>query len=151
MIKYIIRRLIISIPLLLAISFIAFMFIQLAPGNFFDPLKLEPQISKETIAHYESLYHLDKPVVTQYFYWLKNLLRLDLGYSFYYNCPAKRVIFNRLFNTFLLSFVSLIFTWAIALPLGIFAAVHRNRFIDRFFSMLSFIGLSIPALRVLLP
>ena len=144
MLSYIIKRIFISIPLLLAISFITFLFIQIAPGNFFDTLRLEPQISEETIAHYEALYHLDKPVLIQYYYWLKNLLKLDFGYSFHYNCAVKKVILNRLFNTLLLSVVCLIFTWAIALPLGIFAAVHRNRFIDRFFSMLSFIGLSIP-------
>ena len=144
MLSYIIKRIFISIPLLLAISFVTFLFIQIAPGNFFDTLRLEPQISEETIAHYEALYHLDKPVLIQYYYWLKNLLKLDFGYSFHYNCAVKKVILNRLFNTLLLSVVCLIFTWAIALPLGIFAAVHRNRFIDRFFSTLSFIGLSIP-------
>ena len=144
MINYIAKRICISIPLLLAISFLTFLFIQLAPGNFFDTLRLEPQISEETIAHYEALYHLDKPIIIQYFYWLRNLLKLDFGYSFYYNCPVQKVIFYRLFNTLLLSAISLIFTWAIALPLGTFAAVNRNRFIDRFFSVLSFIGLSIP-------
>jgi len=144
MINYIVRRILIAIPLLLAISFITFLFIQLAPGNFFDTLRSDPQVSEDTIAHYEALYHLDKPVFIQYYYWLRNLLKLDLGYSFHYNCPVERVIASRLLNTLLLSLVSLLFTWAIALPLGIFAAVHRNRFIDRFFSMLSFIGLSIP-------
>ncbi len=141
---YILRRILISIPLLLAISFMTFMFIQLAPGNFFDTLRMDPQVSQETIRHYESLYHLDKPSTVQYCFWLKNLLRFDLGYSFFYNSPVTRIIASRLFNTLVLSLSALIFTWTIAIPLGILAAVKRNRPIDKFFQFLSFLGFSIP-------
>ncbi len=144
MIRYIVRRILISIPLLLVMSFVTFLCIQLAPGNFFDTLKLDPQMSEDTIAHYESLYHLDKPVIIQYFYWLKNLVKLDFGYSFFYNTPVAKIIGSRLFNTFILSFASMVFTWLVAIPFGIIAAVNRNRLADRFFSFLSFIGLSIP-------
>ena len=101
-------------------------------------------MSEDTIAHYESLYHLDKPVIIQYFYWLKNLVKLDFGYSFFYNTPVAKIIGSRLFNTFILSFASMVFTWLVAIPFGIIAAVNRNRLADRFFSFLSFIGLSIP-------
>ncbi|MFC1594646.1 ABC transporter permease [Candidatus Omnitrophota bacterium] len=144
MIKYIIRRILIAIPLLLVMTFVAFLFIKLAPGDYFDQLRLDPQISEETIAHYESLYHLDKSVVAQYFYWLRNLLRLDFGYSFLYNAPVSTILRNRLFNTFILSVSSLALTWLVAIPFGIIAAVNRNRFVDKLFSFLSFIGLSIP-------
>lgn len=144
MLRFICKRILIALPLLLAMSFVTFLAINLAPGNFFDSLRMDPQFSEETIQHYESLYHLDKPVVIQYLYWLKNLIKLDFGYSFFYNAPVKKVISSRLLNTLLLSVVSLIFTWLIAIPLGIIAAVNRNRFVDRFFSLLSFIGLSIP-------
>jgi len=145
MINYIIKRILIAIPLILAMSFVTFLAINLAPGNFFDTLRLDPQFSEETIRHYEALYHLDKPVIIQYLYWLKNLVKLDFGYSFFYNAPVKRVISSRLLNTLLLSSVSLLFTWLIAISLGIIAAVKRNRFADRFISFLSFIGLSIPS------
>jgi len=144
MINYILRRILIAMPLLLVMSLVTFLAINLAPGNFFDSLRLDPQFSEETIKHYESLYHLDKPVIAQYFYWLKNLLKLDFGYSFFYNCPVKKIIAGRLLNTLLLSVVSLFFTWIIAIPLGIIAAVNRNKFVDRFFSLISFVGLSIP-------
>jgi len=144
MTTYIIRRLIIAIPLLLAMTFVAFMFIHLAPGNYFDSLRMNPQISEETIQKYESRYHLDKAPIIQYGYWLKNLLRLDLGYSFALMSPVKDVIKGRLFNTFILSLSAMLFTWLIAIPLGIFCAVHQNRISDRFFSALSFVGLSIP-------
>ena len=144
MLKHIFRRILISIPLLFGISLMTFVLIQITPGSFFDTLKLNPQISSETIARYESLYHLDKPLVEQYFHWVKNLSRLDFGYSFFYNCPVSRVIGGRLFNTFILSLASLILTWFVAIPLGIWAAVRRNHPIDRVLSFFSFAGLSIP-------
>ncbi len=145
MFHYILRRVLISIPLLFGISLLTFVLIQITPGNFFDTLKLDPQISSETIARYEKLYHLDKPLFQQYLHWLKNLLRLDFGYSFFYNVPVKDIISGRLVNTFILSLASLIFTWAVAIPLGIWAALRRNQFLDRFLSFLSFAGISSPS------
>lgn len=144
MATYIIRRLIITLPLLLAMTFVTFMLIHLAPGNYFDALRMNPQISEETIEKYESQYHLDEPPIIQYVYWLGNLLRLDLGYSFVMQSPVTKVIAKRLLNTLILSLSAMIFTWFVAIPLGIFCAVHQNRFADRFFSALSFVGLSIP-------
>jgi len=144
MIGYVLRRILIAIPLLLVISLLAFVLIHLAPGNFFDSLRMEPQISEATIARYENLYHLNSPVLVQYGYWLKRLLRLDLGYSFFYNSPVAKIILSRLFNTFILSLSGLLLTWLVAIPLGIVAAVNRNRFLDRLISGFSFAGLSIP-------
>ncbi|MFH1046071.1 MAG: ABC transporter permease, partial [Candidatus Omnitrophota bacterium] len=144
MTTYIIRRLLISIPLLLAISFVTFMFIHLAPGNYFDTLRMNPQISEETIMKYESRYHLDQPALIQYGYWLKNLLHRDLGYSFSMMSPVSDVIYKRLFNTFILSLAAMLFSWLVAIPLGIFCAVRQNRLSDRIFAGFSFIGLSIP-------
>lgn len=145
MLRYIIKRILIAIPLLFGISLMTFLLMQLTPGNFFDTLKLDPQISSETIAHYERLYHLDKPLFTQYLHWVKNLFRFNLGYSFYYNCPVSRIIASRLFNTFILSLSALLFTWMVAIPLGIVMAVHRNRFLDKVLSFLSFVALSVPS------
>lgn len=145
MIRYIIKRILVAVPLLFGISLMTFMLMQLTPGNFFDTLKLDPQISSETIAHYERLYHLDKPLFTQYFYWVKNLFQFNLGYSFYYNCPVSRIIASRLFNTFILSLSAMLFTWMVAIPLGIVMAVHRNGFIDKFLSFFSFVALSVPS------
>lgn len=145
MLRFIIKRIFVAIPLLLGISLLTFILIQATPGNYFDTLKLNPQVSPETIARYQNLYHLDKPLIQQYFYWLGNLLRLDLGYSFFYNCPVSKVIAGRLFNTFILSLAVLVLTWLIAIPLGIWAAVRRNHFIDRALSFCSFAGLAIPS------
>lgn len=144
MIAYIIRRLLISIPLLLAMTFVAFMFIQLAPGDYFDSMRLNPEISEETIALYEAKYHFDKPVVAQYFYWLKNLLMLDFGYSFTNKAPVLDVISTRALNTIALSVASMLITWIVALPIGILCAVKQYSWSDKIFSSISFMGMSIP-------
>ncbi len=143
--RLIVRRLLIAVPQLLGISLLAFCLIQLSPGNFFDTLRLNPQISAETIARYERLYHLDRPLWEQYLYWLKNLLHGDLGYSFFYNVPVTRLIGSRIFNTFILAFSSFLFTWTTALPLGIWAAVRRNRLTDRLIQLGSYAALSSPS------
>ncbi len=145
MLKYILKRVLVAIPLLFAMSLMTFVLMQLTPGNFFDSLKLNPQISPETIVRYEKLYHLEQPWVEQYFYWVGNLFKFELGYSFFYNVPVAQLISGRLWNTFILSLASLLLTWLVALPLGIWAAVRRNQWIDRVLSLGSFVGLSIPS------
>ncbi|MCF7877415.1 MAG: ABC transporter permease [Candidatus Omnitrophica bacterium] len=144
MISYITKRLLFLIPLLLIMGFIAFVCINLAPGNYFDTLRLNPQISEKTIKFYEQKYQLDKNVFLQYFYWIKNIFQLDFGYSFTYNRPVFEVLYIRMFNSFILALSVLIFRWAVAIPLGIYCAVHQYKFSDKFFSLLSFVGLSIP-------
>ncbi len=133
-----------AIPLLLGMSFLTFLLMQLTPGNFFDSLRLNPQISPATIARYEELYHLKDPLVWQYLHWIRNLFQLEFGYSFFYNVPVATLISPRLWNTFILSIASLILTWTVALPLGIWAAVRRNQWIDKALSAFSFAGLSVP-------
>jgi len=145
MFKYVIKRLLIAIPMLLGIALLTFILMRLTPGNYFDALKLDPQISKETIAHYEKLYQLDKPMFVQFMYWVKNLLHFELGHSFHYNIPVSKIIGGRLFNTFVLSFASFFLTWCVAIPLGILAAVHRNKMIDQIIQFLSYICLSLPS------
>jgi len=144
MTAYIIRRLLFFIPLLLIVTFIGFVCINLAPGNYFDSLRQNPQISQDTIKQYEQKYHLDENVFIQYYYWLSNVVRLDFGYSFTYKIPVFKLLKLRMFNTFILSLSVLLFSWLIAIPLGIYCAVNQYKFSDKFFSLLSFIGLSIP-------
>lgn len=125
-------------------SFFGFVAINLAPGNYFDTLKQNPQVSEETIKLYEQKYHLDENVFIQYFHWLLNVAKFDFGYSFAYKIPVIEVLKSRMFNTFILAFSVLLFSWLIALPIGIYCAVFRYKLGDRIFSFLSFIGLSIP-------
>ncbi|HRZ86240.1 MAG TPA: ABC transporter permease [bacterium] len=144
MFTYICRRILISIPLLLGISFITFLFIHIVPGNYFDRMRMDPLVSEETIARMEAEYHLDKPVVVQFSYWMRNLARLDLGYSFELKQPVSAILKERLFNTLILSISALLFTWLIAVPLGIFCAVKQYSALDKIFSFLSFVGMSLP-------
>lgn len=142
---FIIRRLLYSIPLLLAMSFVTFMFIQLAPGDYFDTLKLDPLISPETIKKFEEEYHLDQPPIVQYGYWLSRLVRLDFGYSFEHKRKVMELLIPRAKNTLILSFAALLFTWLIAIPIGIYSAVRQYSWGDKFFSFLAFFGMSIPS------
>ncbi|VAW19808.1 Oligopeptide transport system permease protein OppB (TC 3.A.1.5.1), partial [hydrothermal vent metagenome] len=145
MIRFVLKRFLISIPMLLAIALLTFVLMRLTPGNFLDSIRMDPSISPETIKHYEKIYQLDKPLITQYFHWVKNILKFEFGYSFYFNIPVTKIIGSRLWNTFVLSFASFLITWCVALPLGIWAAVHRNKWIDKTIQFFSYVGLSLPS------
>ncbi len=142
--RYILRRLLSSIPLLFVIPLITFFLMHLVPGNYFDALRINPQVSPETVQKYESLYHLDKPFIIQYFYWVRNLLRLDFGYSFAYKQPVLKILGSRLGNTFLLSSVSFLIAWILAICFGLVAGLKRNGLFDRCFNFIAYLGLSIP-------
>jgi peptide/nickel transport system permease protein len=139
-----IRRTLISIPQLLLISFITFLLIDLAPGDVLARYRFDPRIRPETVQQIEAKFHFDKPIIVQYGHWLLRLLHFDLGYSFSRDAPVANVIGERLFNTFLLSFFSILFTWLIAIPLGIYAAVRQYSIGDRIMSFISYFGMSLP-------
>jgi peptide/nickel transport system permease protein len=120
------------------------MFIQLSPGDYFATLRMNPQISEETIRNLQAQYHMDEPALIQYAYWLKNLARLDLGYSVSQKQPVTSVIGSRLVNTLLLSVSAILITWLVAIPIGIYSAVHQYSIGDKFFSGLAFLGMSLP-------
>ncbi len=144
MITFIFKRLLIAAFLLLVMSFMTFMLMRLTPGNYLDTLRLDPQISPDTLAHYERIYHLSQPAVAQYFHWLKNVLRGEMGFSFYYNVPVTTIIGGRLINTLILSLSAFLLTWLVAIPLGTWAAVHHGRRRDRTTQMFSYVFLSLP-------
>jgi peptide/nickel transport system permease protein len=144
MFKFIIKRLIIAVFLLLAMSFVTFLLMRLSPGNYLDTLRLDPQISKDTLDHYARLYQLDKPVWLQYLHWLKNLSRFEFGYSFYFNVPVTKIIWGRIGNTLLLSLASFLLTWLVAIPLGIWAALNRGKAVDLVVQVVSYVFLSLP-------
>ena len=142
---YIVRRLLIGVPLLLAMAFVTFLFIQLSPGDMLSAYRMDPSISPEQLQQYEQRFHLDKPVLVQFGVWLWNLGHGDLGESFVRKAPVADVLRSRLWNTVLLSLSSFLFTWVVALPLGIYAAVHQYSRTDKLFSVLAFLGMSLPA------
>jgi peptide/nickel transport system permease protein len=142
--SYVFKRLLHMIPLLVGVSLLTFLLMSLAPGDYFTALSQNPQISPETIARLKAQFHLDRPWYVQYFYWFKSVLSGDFGYSMAYKIPATSLIFGRLWNTFLLSFIAMIIAWGIAVPLGIWAAVKKDSWIDRGCSLAAFLGLSVP-------
>jgi len=142
--SFVLKRLLHMIPLLLGVSLLTFLLMSLAPGDYFTALSQNPQISQETIIHLKAQFHLDQPWYVQYFYWFKSVLHGDFGYSMAYKIPATSLIVQRLWNTFLLSFLALIIAWGIAIPLGIWAAVKKDSWIDRACSLIAFVGLSVP-------
>jgi len=142
--KYIVRRIILAIPVLLGVSVLAFLIISAAPGDFLDNYRLNPSVSPKQVEVLERQFGFDKPVVVQYFKWLGEVLRGNFGYSFVYHVPVFNLIWRRLGATLLLSITTLIFTWGIAIPLGIYAALHQYSASDQGLSVFAFIGLSIP-------
>lgn len=132
------------IPLLLGVSLLTFLLMALSPGNYFTALQQNPQISPDTIARLNAQFGLDRPWYVQYILWLKNVFSGNFGYSMAYKVPATALILARLWNTFLLSFTALIIAWGIAIPLGIWAAVKKDSWVDHACSFLAFMGLSIP-------
>ena len=148
MIRYIARRLILLGPLLVGITFVSWAAIQLAPGSgdYFQSLVLQyPQISPQTIAALRARFGMDQPPWVQYLRWLWRIVHLDFGLSFSYQVPVTWLIGTRALNTLLLSISSLIVAWAIAIPLGIYSAVHQYSVTDGLISAGAFMAISIPS------
>lgn len=141
--NYILKRILQALPLLLIISIMSFTMLKIAPVDPLASLKANPAISLEAIKAEEHRLGLDKPPVVQYLIWLSNIVRGDLGVSTTGNSVAM-LLMQRAGNTLLLSVLTLLFTWLIAVPAGIWAAVHRGKWQDKLFSMITTIGMSMP-------
>jgi peptide/nickel transport system permease protein len=143
--QFIFKRLLHTVPILLAVSFLSFFLMSLAPGDYFTALSQNPQNSPETLARLRAQFHLDKAWYIQWVFWLKSImLHGDFGPSIAYKISSTSLIFGRLWNTFLLSFFALIIAWCVAVPLGIWAAVRKDTWVDRGCSLVAFAGLSVP-------
>lgn len=142
--RFLFRRLLSTLPLFVFLPLLTFLLMHFVPGNYFDAIRMNPQVSPETVRQYEAMYHLDQPVFLQYLHWLKNLLRLDFGYSFAYHQPVLEVLGSRLGNTLLLSSVSFMIAWILAFFLGLICGVRPGGWLDRFLCSAAYAGLSIP-------
>nr|AUN36928.1 oligopeptide transport system permease protein oppB [uncultured bacterium] len=135
-----------AIPLIIFVTFITKAMLVLSPGNYLDELRGNPRIHPDYIAQMEQKYHLDsKNVFERYWYWVWPAARGDFGESYMKAAPVTSLIGERVFNTVLLTGSALIFSWAFAIPLGVLAAVYRNRWVDKLCGFVSFFGLSIPS------
>lgn len=148
--RYIARRLLQIIPILLAVTLLSFAVMQLAPGNYLDTLRGQPTIRPETIERLTHEFGLDQPWYVQYWRWLINALQGNFGYSFTYKIPIFTLIGQRLYYTFILSFWSMVIAWLIAIPLGIYCARHRNSWLDRILSFSSYSLIALPGFFVAL-
>jgi peptide/nickel transport system permease protein len=149
MLQFILKRILLMIPTLFVISVIAFIVIQLPPGDFLSSYINNRQaegtlISNEEIINLRQQYGLDKSMVEQYFIWIGGVLKGDYGYSFLYRRPVSELIWERLALTFAVSLITLLFTWVIAFPVGIFSAVKQYSIGDYIATAFGFLGLSIP-------
>lgn len=137
------------IPTLLVISFIIFVIIQLPPGDYLETYiaELESQgesVDPDKIAFLRKEYGLDQPFVIQYFTWISGFVQGNYGYSFEFELPVRDVVGDRIWLTVLVSFVTVLFTWTIAFPIGIYSATHQYSWGDYGLSLLGFIGLATP-------
>ncbi len=150
MLSYVVGRVIRLIPLLLLISIVVFIIIQLPPGDYLTEhiLRLEQsgyKLDQAEIERLKTLYALDKPMYVQYLKWIGNiLLRGDLGMSYQWRMPVSEVIGERMALTVAISVSTVFFCWGIAIPLGVYVAVHQYSLSDYFFTFLGFIGLATP-------
>lgn len=125
--RFLTRRLLHGILLLVGVSLLSFLFLQLAPGNFFDEMRLNPQISRGTVAALSRQYGLGKPLPVRYFAWLESVAKGDWGVSFAYNSPVAPLLFSRSRNTLLLTGLATLLSWTIAIPAGVLSAASRRR------------------------
>jgi peptide/nickel transport system permease protein len=150
MLAYLVHRALIMIPTLIAISVMIFTIINLPPGDYFSTYIAELQSSGEAadlakIHFLQVQYGFDRPLWEQYLYWVAGLLRGDMGYSFAYNLPVNQVVGDRLLMTFLVSFATILFTYIVAFPIGVYSATHQYSWTDHALTLLGFLGLAIPS------
>ncbi len=149
MLKYIAWRVTVMIPTMLMISALVFTIIELPPGDYFESYVAELQAQGENVdlKAIEALkvqYGFDKPPVERYFHWVWGMLHGDFGYSFEYELPVTDVVGDRLWLTMLVSFVTIIFSWAIAFPIGIYSATHQYSWGDYGLTFVGLLGLATP-------
>lgn len=150
MLRYVGKRVLYMVPTMIAISVVAFLLIQLPPGDFVTSLAAQMSqqgdtIDPSTLALLRRQYGLDEPIWVQYWIWISNIVfRGDFGRSFDWNAPVSDLLWNRLGLTFVLAFTALVFTWVVSLPIGIYSAVRKYSVGDYFATFLAFIGLAVP-------
>jgi peptide/nickel transport system permease protein len=151
MLEYIIRRILVLVPLLFVISVITFVLIQLPPGDFMSTyiarLKVQGiEIQQGEIDQLKRMYALDQPIHTQYLRWISNIvLHGDFGRSFQWRLPVSEIIGERIALTMTVSLLTIVFTWVVAIPIGIYSATHQYSIFDYFFTFVGFIGLATPS------
>ncbi|MBI4557528.1 MAG: ABC transporter permease [Candidatus Hydrogenedentes bacterium] len=151
MTAYVLRRVLMAIPTLAAVSIISFVLIQLPPGDYLDQkiAQLERQYGDSSsltrAAELRERYGLDQPLWRRYVLWISGFIRGDFGESFAYDEEVRTLVWDRAGLTVLLAVSCLALTYLIAIPLGIYSAMNQHRWSDHLLTLLSFLGMSLPA------
>ncbi len=151
MLRFLVTRFLWMVPSLFVISFLAFVLIQLPPGDYVTTYIATLAASNEIVdqnqaADLRQRFGLDQPMIIQYLKWISGiLLRGDFGLSFEWQQPVSELIWERMALTLVLTFSTLLATWAIALPVGIYSAVRKYSIGDYIATFFSFLGLAIPS------
>jgi peptide/nickel transport system permease protein len=149
MLRYILLRLLAMIPTLFLISLLVFVIIELPPGDYFESYvnELKALGEEADLAEVEALkaqYGFDQPAPLRYLHWVGGMLQGDFGYSFEYRLPVNEVVGDRLWLTIVLSVVTILFTWAVAFPIGIYSATHQYSWGDYGLTFLGLLGIAVP-------
>ena len=138
------RRTLHGLLLVAGVSVLSFALLSLAPGNFYDELRLNPQISPETVSALKEQYGMDRPLPVRYWRWMESTARGQFGYSLVYHQSVGSLIWPRAVNTLILTSLATLLAWIVALPWGILEALHRGGWIDRVGGTLTAFLLAIP-------
>lgn len=149
MLFYVLRRLVYLVVIMVVVSIVAFVIIQLPPGDYVTSYvasmaAMGQRVSEEEIDMFRELYGLNRPIYVQYVDWVGRLLKGDWGKSFAWNRPVRELIGERLPVTIMLSLFTLVFTYCMAIPIGIYSAIRQYSGGDYFFTVIGFIGLGTP-------
>lgn len=149
MLRYILMRIAGMVPTLLFISILVFAIIELPPGDYFESYIQELRVLGETadlqeIEELKERYGFDDPLPVRYLRWVTGMLQGDFGYSFDYRMPVNEVVGDRLFLTILVSFATIIFTWLLAFPIGLYSATHQYSWGDYGLTFLGLVGIAVP-------
>ena len=151
MIRYVLKRIIYMVTIMLLVSVVGFVIIQLPPGDYVSSYLARMEsagtsivASAEMVDALRKSYGLDQPLLIQYFKWMLNLLKGDLGRSLEWRKPVIELLAQRLPLTIAISLLSLIFVYALAIPIGIYSATHQYSLGDSIFTAVGFMGLAIP-------
>jgi peptide/nickel transport system permease protein len=148
--RYLLERLAHAVLVLVGVSLIAFLFMELAPGDYFLEMQVDPRISPELVEQLKARYGVDRPFHRRYLGWLGSVLRGELGYSFKYGAPVADVLLPRVLHTLLLAGAAACLSWGLALPLGALWAAARGRPADRAASAATAVLASVPELVLVL-
>jgi len=150
MIGYVVRRLLSMVLTFWAMTFVAFLIMELPPGDFATTRVSEvsaagAKIDPAMVSRLREMYHLDAPLLERYLVWFGGVLRGDFGYSLAFNTPVNQLVASQLPNTLLVEGLTLLFMYAVAIPIGIYSAVRKYSIGDYLASVIGFVGVAVPS------